>query len=184
MKIEVDKKTTFYSPNKRLKIYDVRGIIFYDSDWVKNFGGYLTMPKGVYNTDNNIWEVDKKMNRIIPKLPKYERDLKHDFKEFVISFGQNPNKCTINHKEKTIHFDESLRDAPSFQLVFILMHERGHQYYKTEFKADHYAIRQMLIQGYTPIQILLSPLLTLSGGAYDRKRQVFKTILKKYKKNA
>lgn len=181
MIFSIKKKTTIFTPDRHLKIFDVRGVIFYNSKWVKNFKGYLTLPHGEYSTENNIYISNKRKNTYIPKLHNYERNLGHDFSEFEIKFESNPNKCTINHDKKTIIFDNSFENAPRFQLVFILEHEKGHKFYKTEHKADHYAIRKMLQMGYTPIQILYAPLLTLSGRSYDRKRRVFDTILKKYR---
>ncbi len=178
MVIRPTKKTTFYTPDKHLKIYDFRGVIFYDSKWVKNFKGYLTLPKGTFNTENKMFTVFKEKNNYEIKLPKRERDLKHDFSKFRIKFESNPNKCTIFHKKNLIVYDTSFKKAPWFQLVFILMHEKGHNYYKSEDLADLYAVRAMLRKGYTPIQICLAPLLTLSGEAYNRKKHVVSQMIK------
>lgn len=182
MKFTVDKKTTYHTPDSRLRIFDFRGVIFYDSNWIKNFKGLLTIPKGEYHTLNKLKIINKGKNNFIVKMPKHERDLKHDFTKFKIEFAPNPNKCTIFHDKNLIQFDDSFKKAPWFQLVFILMHEKGHNYYATEHLADKYAVKQMLKKGYTPIQICLAPLLTLSGRAYDRKRKVISNMIKSIKK--
>ena len=173
----------FMSKKTPFKIYDHRQILFYSSDFVKNFKGVFSLPKGVYYSDNEIFKISQlKDNFNSFKLPKRERDLKHNFDIFKIYFSNNPSKCTINHIDKTINFDKSFKDKPLYILHFVLSHEMGHNYYKTEEYADLYAVKQMLKMGYNPSQIGLCPLLSLSKHSDYRKNIIVKQILKYYKK--
>lgn len=174
-KLIINSKSGFKTPDKRIKIYDQRNVIFYDSIWTKNFNGFFYLPKGVFFTDNNFFKIKYKPRKV-KKLPKNERDLKHDWTNFRIIFKYNPHKASILHNKATIIFDNSFRKAPLFQLVFILLHEKGHRYFKTEEKADAYAVRAMIKRGYNPSQIALAPLFTLSNDNMSRKRNVLNIL--------
>lgn len=171
------KRNTFFTPDRHIKIYDERGIIFYDSNWCGKFKGIFYLPKGKYFTKNRFKKIKYKKRRVF-KNPPNERDLKHDWSAFRIIFRPNPHKASILHNSNTIIFDTSFKKAPRFQLIFILLHEKGHNYYKTEHKADGYAVRAMLKRGYNPSQIALAPLFTLSNDNLERKKIVFEKLKK------
>lgn len=178
---EVLKPTNFFSSEKPLKIYDSRGILFYSDSFTKNFRGFFSLPKGIFKTANNLITTDKGKkdpNKIV--LPPYERNFHHNFDEFVISFGDNPSKCTINHREKTILFDKSFLKFPSYVLYFILGHEMGHNYYSTEEYADLYGAKQMLKWGFNVSQIGYAPLTSLSDNNYGRKKLLTDYLIKIY----
>lgn len=182
-KITVNKKTVFFTHDKPLNIYDERGLLFYSSDFVKKFKGFFSLPRGVYYTNNRLQLSSMKINSYEKiQLPKIERDLKHDWDTFKIIFDDNPNKCSINHKTKTITYDNSFKKQPLYILYFILFHEMGHNYYQSEIGADIFAVKKMLKEGFTPSQIGLSPLKSLSKSSDFRKKIIIDTILKNSKK--
>lgn len=157
--IDLDNKTVFVCGSKDFTILDSDGQIFYSPSELKNFGFKFCLPRGKYYCDIQLNKVeDENFNKPLFTLPPYERDLKHDWKEFEILFDDNPNKCTINHIKKTITFDYYYQNVPSYVVTFILWHEKGHNFYETEYKCDLYAVYNMLNEGYTPFQISKCPL--------------------------
>lgn len=174
MEIKVKRKTLFFFPNFKndlLNIYDNKGVLFYSSDFVSNFLGYFYLPSGTYTANHYFKQVNGKLQQPKIKLPKRERDFKHNFKEFKILFGINKHKCTIDHDEKTILFDNSFLDAPKYVLAFILYHEQGHNFYETEWKADLFSVAKMLKEGYNISQIIKAPF-TLSEKQENRKLKI------------
>jgi len=179
-RFRIKKRTAFYTPDRSIKIYDSRGVIFYDSDEIANFTGYFTLPRinlanSLFLTNGRLYRVEYKDNFDI-SLPPYERNMQHDFAKFKITFSENPNKCTIFHNEKRIDFDNSFKRFPYYCLYFILFHEVGHNYYKTEEFADMYAVKRMLKKGYTPYQIMLGAVDSLSDKSESRLRNILTTI--------
>ena len=184
MEITVKKKTLFYFPkfkNEPLNIYDERGNIFYSSDFTKNFKGLFYLPKGRYNTDNLIVQSRGNLTQPEIRLPKRQWDMKHNFNNFEIRYGNNINKCTIFHDRKIILFDDSFKSAPLYQLAFMLAHEKGHNYYMSEKFADLFALRLMLKEGYNTSQVIRAIDLTLSDKrSIDRKIFIYKLLNKFY----
>lgn len=74
-------------------------------------------------------------------------------KKVQLVFAPNPNKCSISLPDGIIICDPSLRRFPSFVLVFILFHEIGHYFYKSEEECDRFAAEEMHRRGYNPSQI-------------------------------
>lgn len=181
-KFNVNTKTSFYTPQKRIKIFDSRGILFYDSKRVPNFNGRFTLPKihtagYMYKTKGKFQKVDNFQNYDL-SLPTFERDKQNDFSEFKIAFARNPYKCTIFHRKKLILFDNSFLSKPYYHIAFILFHEVGHNWYNTEELADTYSVKTMLKKGYTPFQILEAADKTLSGKNNKRKKNVLEVLKK------
>ena len=181
-KLSIKNKTCFFSKSKDFVIYDSRGVLFYSPTFVNKFGGYFTLPKGDYFVEGKIIQVKKKINdhRKI-KLKPFERDLKHDWGSFKILFELNPNKATINHKDKTITFDHSFKTQPLYIIFFVLFHEMGHNYYESEYGADMYAVKQMLKAGFTPSQVGMCPLVSLSDRNNARKSHVINNLINSYR---
>lgn len=173
----VYKKTVFFT-KEPVKIYDFRGIIFYDSDFVKKFNGFFSLPRGKYKSDcdfqvkNIVFNDHRKI-----KLPPYERNFFHNWDEFKIIFADNPSKCTISHHAKTITYDKQFCNKPLFVPYFILAHEMGHNYYEDEINADRFAVKKMLHWGFNLSQIGLAPLLSLSDNQPERKIKVIESLI-------
>lgn len=176
MEINVKSKTLYFHPNyksEKLKIFDKNGILFYSSDFVKNFKGLFFLPKGKYFTDNKIIVSCETLKQPKMNLPLKERDYQNGIKNFKVYFGINKHKCTVFHDQGYILFDESLKNVPKYIKAFILYHEWGHEYYETEHFADLYAVAKMLKEGYNPSQIILCPF-SLSNKQEERKVKLLK----------
>lgn len=175
-KYQLKRKGTFRTDAPRLKVYDYRGVIFFDSKEVKNFDGYITLPlismgESKYYTNEKIYRVPT-IARIKDYTPPKERDMRHNFSGFKVRFAKNPHKCSILHIKKLILFDTDFKNKPYAELMFILMHEVGHNWYETEHKCDEFAVNTMLRKGYTPHQIMNACDNVLSNKVYDRKENV------------
>lgn len=177
IKLIVKNKGYFSTNNPYLQIYDYKKILFYSYKFVAKFKKEFYLPKGVYFISSKIKRIKYKKRKIKP-LPDRERNLKHKWSNFKIEFDNNPNKATIYHKKKLIVFDNSFKLKPLYVLIFILAHEVGHKYYKTEYKADAYAVHYMLKAGYNRSQIGLAPLNTLSNEQIKRKHIIIKNLKK------
>lgn len=155
-------------------VFDCKGKIFYiiKNDKQK----YFNLPKGDYFTNNEI-TITKPFIHKIPSLPKFEVK-RPNVNDFDISFGNNPYKATVDFNKETILVDYALLKLPFFCLVWIIYHEKGHQFYKSEFKCDLYATRQMLLKGYNYSQVKLAPLLTLSELSIERMIENFENVCK------
>lgn len=179
MKIEC-KEIGFFTSNGFFEIYDNRGVLFYSSNFTllgkSGKPVKFSLPIGVYNV-TGIIEKTKPFKINLPNLPKIERLKKHG--SFNLSFDENPNKCTINYKNRTIIFDNKFKTYPSYVLFFILYHEYGHLLYSSEFKADCAAVYIMLLKGFNKSQIGLAPFETLTQNeSFKRKLNVVKILSK------
>lgn len=180
MDVRIFRPVICKTPHKNIIIYDERGVLFYNSEWAKKFTGIFSLPIGVYSS-NVEFKVLRPLKRKKLKLLRIERNKGHEWSKFKIEFYENPHKCTIYHKRKLIVFDNKFKTAPKFQLMFVLLHEKGHNYYKSEEKADWYAIRGMWIRGFNKSQIGLAPLITLSEKNLKRKQIVINFLINKLK---
>lgn len=179
-KLEVSKKTGYkvndiYSP---IVIRDYRGIMFYTTEPLLPRVKEFNLPVGSYMVDSGYFSpMTFPVQYKLIRLPFPERFLPKP-KDFVICFGDNPNKCTIFWDKGIIMFDNSFREKPLPQLYFILFHEFGHARYKTEKYADLYAVNSMLAKGFNPSQIGMAPIQSLSNYADYRKENVVNRLLK------
>lgn len=162
------------SNDKSIIIFDDKGKIFYiiSNDNIK----YFNLPKGKYFT-NNSYTKEKPFIHNLPKLPKFEV-MRTNINDFEITFGFNPNKATVNFIKETILIDNRILKLPYFCLVWIIYHEKGHQFYKSEFKCDLYATRQMLLKGFNYSQVKLAPVLSLSELSIERMIENFNNVCK------
>ena len=99
-------------------------------------------------------------------------------KRYEIIFGNNPAKCTIYYEDGVILFDNQFLSKPLYLKYGIYYHELGHHFYKTEDKADLYAVFKMLEKGFNPSQIGRVALEGLSSKSEDRKIKVVETLTK------
>lgn len=167
--LKLNKKTGFFNRGTSpVIILDNKGRIFYSCRWLTKPVRHFNLPKGEFFVKSG--DIIKRKNPVKfrnKKLPPPERYWKQ--KRFKIKFAPNPNKATVYHDSGLIVFDPYFKDVPKFIFDFILYHEFGHQYYKTEHLADAYARNKMLKKGYNPSQIGLAPMIGLSAAQFDRK---------------
>lgn len=134
----------------------------------------FNLPKGVYNTDCEIFKLKRPLVYIHPSLPSPEKDLPIAEK-IDIRVGKNPNKATVDKRIPTltkILIDESMLENPC-ECEFILFHELGHYFYRTEWKCDLFSAAEMLKRGFNPSQIIFSSICGLSNKQDERKDILF-----------
>lgn len=184
----VNRKTGFKitDPTIPVNIRDHRGIMFYTTEPIMPVYEF-NLPAGNYMVDSGFFKPMfapiefKKQKLPIPEnffsIPPYG---------FEIMFADNPNKCTIFWKERTIVFDKQFLDVPLPDLFFIYFHEIGHSKfgYETRYTAaqseaycDLFSSNKMLDMGFNPSQIMLSPKNTLSSKQEYRKNFIENTLL-------
>ena len=173
-KLDLHKKTGFFA-DRPIKIFDHRGILFYDSTWAGNFLGLFNLPVGVYYTNALLTQLPDPVSSPVIHLPRKERRNKIP-KSIKIEFGRNPAKATIYHRQNRILFDNSFKRKPLYEIWFVFYHELGHKLYESEHKADLYAAKQMFKRGFNESQIMLAPWNSLSSKNYFRKSLILKTV--------
>jgi len=180
--LTLEKKTGFRT-SLPFEIFDLKGNLFYSDTFCNTIKDgktlFFNMPAGYYKYNGSFIKLDQPVTTITIKLPPPERALtKH--KRYEIVFGVNPNKCSIFYDSGVILFDNSLLNKPLYIKYGIYFHELGHQFYKTESKADLYATKKMLEYGFNPSQIGLVQLTTLTQPeSFDRKKKTVDSLTKK-----
>lgn len=182
------RKLTVYSKtgyrvkdvNTPIIIRDTRGILFYSTEDkvpdVKEFN----LPPGEYFVDQGSF-TPMLFPRVYPsiKLPRRQRFFYPNPKDYKVVFGDNPNKCSVDWEKKIIKFDKSFEEKPMYEIDFILCHEFGHRFYKTEKYCDLYAARCLLKMGYNPSQVGLAPIDSLSDEQEERKMYIIDHVSNK-----
>lgn len=170
MLLEIDNLSGFNCADEEILIYSVNPRLkpFYFKKNPNCDKVFFNLLKGIYTTDNAVARV-KPLVYLPPKLPRPERRTKAP-KKLTIFVGENPNKCSINRHNGKILIDDRLTFMPLPFIHFILFHELGHYFYKTEYKADIYAAAKMLKIGYNPTQVMYAQYLMLSDHQRARKR--------------
>jgi hypothetical protein len=157
----------------------------YEPFYIKNRVGqdyiYFNLPKGEYIIESTVERLSKPVNYKLPPLPKYERVIKKPKKDIDIYFVTNPNKCSIDLVKGIIYCDLSIKAKSSAEQMFVLYHELGHYYYKTESYCDIYASRELIKLGFNPSQLYFSVNGCLSDRSSERKEAIY-NFAKKIKK--
>jgi hypothetical protein len=173
----LEEKTGFLS-TMPFTIFEPNGTIFYSSDFTENISEgrklEFNLPLGNYKFDGNFVKLPEPIKTINFPLPPKERHI--GSKRYKIEFGNNPNKCTIFYDEGLILFDNSFLQKPLYNRYGVYFHELGHHWYKTESKADLYAVKKMLEYGFNPSQIGRVFLESLSEKSEDRQKQIIYLI--------
>lgn len=167
----VRKKTGFknLNPLKPIVIRDFRGKIFYSTEGLKPVEKF-NLPPGNYYIDTGSFRAMKNPVKYkLNKLPPAQRNLKPPT-NFNVTFGFNPNKCTIKWGEGLIIYDDALKEATLPVLWFMLFHEYGHSLYSTERYADLLSANLMKKRGFNPSQIGKAPITSLSSRQLKRKK--------------
>ena len=134
------------------------------------------MPKGEYLLDFPFKKVGN--FRTLKQLPKYERCIPRP-RKFKFILKENPNKCSIFLEKGVIIFDKDLWESLSnLQRKFVLLHEYGHYYYKSEVKCDIFAKHHLLKLGYNKSQIAAIDFHILGNSEHSisRKLESFNAI--------
>jgi hypothetical protein len=177
----LEEKTGF-SSLLPFTIYELGGQVFYSSEFTDHISQgrrlEFNLPAGEYKYDGSFIKLPSPVAVTSVSTPLPERNITR--KRYQITFGDNPNKCTIFYDEGVIVFDESFRGKPLYIKYHIYFHELGHHWYTTEWKADLYASKKMLDKGFNPSQIGLATLesLTNKPESYERKMRTVATLTK------
>lgn len=182
MLLEIDTLSGFNCADEEILIYTVnprlKPFYFKKNPYCEKV--IFNLPIGIYETENAVSRV-KPLVYYPPKLPQPERRTIPP-KKLTIFVGENPNKCSINRHNGKILIDDRLTFMPLPFIHFILFHELGHYFYKSEYKADIYAAAEMLNIGYNPTQVMYAQYLMLSDHQRRRKAILLK-FLKQTKTN-
>ena len=142
---------------------------------------YFNLPKGDYIIEVEVERLPSPNKFALPPLPKFERNIKRP-KEVKIVFGTNPNKCSIDLERGIIICDWSIKAKGRAEQSFVIYHEFGHYFYKTESSCDKFASRKMIEEGFNPSQTVFSVNGCLSERSHKRKSEVY-NFAKKVKRN-
>lgn len=113
----------------------------------------FNLPPGYYSTEWAIEPLTRPVKVKFPTRRKRERFNIEPPKNVVVQYGDNPNKATIRLESGEILIDNSFKEAPELVRKFIMYHEIGHYYYKTEEFCDEYAQERLLDDGYNLSQV-------------------------------
>ena len=173
--ISIDQKTGFKAVGNTVVILDRNLQPFYN--WTGKTGFLFNLPAGIYYTTSIIEKRPKPKIFKIPSLPKPEKPGAKLPKAITIKIGDNPHKASIWTRDNFILFDSGLFKIHSKpRIVYIFLHEIGHYFYRTEWKADLFAAVQMLKKGYNPSQIFDASRNSLSKKNYQRIVKTFENL--------
>jgi hypothetical protein len=146
----LDEKTGF-SATSKVCIYQ-NGRIFYG---MRKPGEEIlfNLPPGRYTTEWKIETLARPVKVDFPTRRKRERFNIEPPKQVKVTFGDNPNKATIKLEAGEVLIDNSFKEAPELVKKFIMYHEIGHYFYKTEEFCDEYAQERLLNDGYNLSQV-------------------------------
>jgi hypothetical protein len=182
---EVIGKSGFKSTDKVISIFDTDNSIFYYKENESKKNIKFNLPKGIYFTKNNL-EIIAPIKYKFSKLSKTYNETKTP-ESFIISYGNNPHKCTVDLNKGTIFFDNRYKSAERYTIDYIIFHELGHYFYygkgqKSEIDCDKFAANCMLSLGYNPSQIRAAQFYTLSENeeAKERKKEIYNLTQNSY----
>lgn len=134
----------------QVDVFEENGDLFYSHFFEKPTK--FNLPSGVFEIVGNFVQLDKPIKYSLPKLPKPEKRLRIP-PRIDLLIGDNPNKATIFVNRHKVIIDDEIIKAGRVVRTFVLCHEVGHYYFKTEWKCDRFATIQMLKMGFNPSQI-------------------------------
>ena len=146
----VDKKIGFKAASK--VCIDKDGRIFYGMQ-KPGEDILFNLPPGNYSTEWKIEPLSRPVKVDFPTRRKRERFNLTPPKRVNVRYGDNPNKATIKLESGQILIDNSFKNAPELVKKFIMYHEIGHYFYKTEEYCDEYAQERLLDDGYNLSQV-------------------------------
>lgn len=185
-----NKNKSYYSSDSPIIIKCANtGRIVYFKPNIKGVTCYFNIPfTGMVYTKNKINECGKKkFSKLTPEivLKKYPKEqlIKVPDKAPKIFYADNINKGTIYPFMHKIKIDKELKEKAPFAAVkFIVFHELGHYFYKTEKYCDLFACACLYKLGYNTHDCLfvLGHILNKTEKNFERYKFVF-NVLKDYK---
>jgi|688.fasta_scaffold40170_10 hypothetical protein len=139
---------------KNFDIYH-NGKLFYSNQTGEKIN--FNLPKGRYFIEcDTMYPIDKKLVYITPKI-EHLREKFIKMKPIKINIVENRNKASISVADGNIFFDEKIHSEwATPKKVFILGHELGHNYFKSEDLCDLFSAKKMLENGFNLSQCYYS----------------------------
>lgn len=184
LRITRPSTVSLVSKNKQAKVLDGKGRVIFFRNFKKPQKFAVNLPReGSYSfTGSEVKNVLPLVpNAITFELPTPERE--GLFKPFKIveNNDQKQMKGTparIFTEAGVIEVSDKFKSLPPQIRLFILLHEMGHFFYKTEWKTDTFALYYYLKMGYNSSQALyaLTRILHPTQRNFDRIQKLFKKI--------
>lgn len=114
----------------------------------------FNLPPGKYFVHGEIERQNTPFAYSFKKNREREKEHLSAPKTVKVVFRDNPNKASIFLDEGIVILDNKFKEADECLLKYILYHEIGHYFYKSEHFCDEYAQERMLNEGYNKSQIL------------------------------
>lgn len=189
MQVKINKPSTVYiyfrkGTPKMFNLYDSNGKLYYFryTDGKVPRIKFNIPDSGVYNGDID-FEITKivpiEVPEKLPKLPPAERDrLRNEVIKFNPDLTNTPVRIFTEKKPALIETSKEFYQYPNPIKLFLLLHEKGHQFYKTEEYCDLYSLVNFIRMGYNPSQgyYSLIKILKRSKPNVDRIKNMMKSI--------
>ena len=178
MRFDVETLSGFKCQDPIIEVIDNRGLAFYFFSNPSCNEIKFNLIKGSYYTNNDLEKIDKPLIYVPYKLPRFEKNINiHENLELNVT--ENPNKASIDVSKGLIIIDKKYYNESETPFTnFILFHELGHYYYKTEYKCDIFSAYQMLKLGFNPTQCFYANSICLSDNQIERKQILFNYLKK------
>lgn len=178
VKLVIDTPATFRA-TESFEVYKESKLFYSDlfTDTLKKYGILIfNLPKGNYFVNGDIERIEYQ-NPKLPTLPfkRYNENID----SYKIVRANINSRALIDHDNKILTIDNAVYNLHPYTFDLILYHEKGHCYYDSEYKADLYAVVQMLKNGYNPSQIIYA---SLEGFKKNESKQRINKILKTFEK--
>ena len=164
-KIKVIKKSGFFASLPLLVLDSNKKFFYCRHKSNHNSTAFFNLPAGVYFCEQNLKKSASPVNYSLPeRTPAFEKDKKDFPKKYSLKFGSNPNKASVllTNDSMVILIDNDFKKQGRLFVDFIIRHELGHFFYKTEKYADIAAYVAMINEGFNPSQIFYACALTLN----------------------
>lgn len=138
----------------------------------------FNLPAGVYDIKGEVTRLSEPVNYIFS--PSRKKEHAHELPkpgQLKIIYAKNPNKASIFPKKHVIIIDTGYKNAPQIIKDYLIFHEIGHYFYKTEKYADEFAQEQLIKKGYPFSLIVKAAEKTLFNG-HERHHYCFENMQK------
>lgn len=176
MRFNLKEKTGFKCKGGAVLVNDTSGRPFYH--FKKNDPFTFNLPAGVYDIKGDIEKLAAPIDYVFYSSRKREHN--HELPEagqLKILYATNPNKASIFPKKHVIILDKGFENAPKVIKDYLIFHEIGHYFYKTEKFADEFAQEQLIKKGYPFSLIVKAAEKTLFNG-HERHRFCYENMKK------
>jgi hypothetical protein len=179
-KLAVESKTGFFSDSVVHILDENKRLFYFHPNKEKCL--HFNLPEGKYFIKS-----DSQLRKLpVPvKYPELELSFTYEKIPLInkVFEKRNPNKATIYVGKKQIDIDSSIVNhwfKPAF--VFVVFHELGHNFSKSEIECDKFSFNNMLELGYNPIQCEAARHMLLKQNKQRCKEFHFSLIGKKFRK--